>query len=252
MAQERLTVMDREQLLQHMVTRIGASELHTEPWDYLTIPSILPDEFYAEALANEPPDSLYHGLDASRWGRADGTPTRTVVVLPNEKRSRQLGRPLEGMLASCWTDLYWVCGQPEFKAAVLGKLREAICIRLNMEFEQVLAEPMSPLLRLTKDIEQYKIAPHCDRWTKLMTMQIYLPADDSQSGMGTSVYIRKGDGFKEVARMPFVPNMAYAFVPLKKGEKPTWHGVEALGPLTSPRHTVMLELHQPSDNMSKR
>ena len=69
--------------------------------------------------------------------------------------------------------------------------------------------------QLVRDTEDYRIKPHPDGLNKLVTLQFYLPADESQLDLGTSLFIRHrgllGGSFEEVKRFTFKPNSAYAF-----------------------------------------
>src|SRR5262245_49236755 len=88
---------------------------------------------------------------------------------------------------------------------------------------------------LVEDITNYKIGPHTDSPVKVITLLFYLPKDESQLHLGTSVYVPKdrsfrcGGGphypfewFERMASMPFRPNSLFTFV---KGDN-SFHGVE--------------------------
>jgi hypothetical protein len=88
---------------------------------------------------------------------------------------------------------------------------------------------------LVEDITNYALGPHTDSPSKVITVLFYLPKDDSQRHMGTSIYTPKDptrrcpggphyerEGFNRVATMPFTPNSMFAFV---KSDN-SFHGVE--------------------------
>jgi len=88
---------------------------------------------------------------------------------------------------------------------------------------------------LVEDITNYNIGPHTDSPVKVITLLFYLPKDESQLHLGTSIYIPKdrnfrcGGGphypfewFERMASMPFRPNSLFTFV---KGDN-SFHGVE--------------------------
>jgi len=81
----------------------------------------------------------------------------------------------------------------------------------------------------------YQIKPHPDGSKKVVTMQLYCPADESQRDLGTTLYraslkglINVGSyGLEPVKTLPFLPNVGYAFVVLKAYHsllKMSWHG----------------------------
>jgi hypothetical protein len=88
---------------------------------------------------------------------------------------------------------------------------------------------------LYRDTDGYQIKPHPDTRNKVVTMQLYCPADESQRDLGTTLYKAslKGllhldsYGLEPVKTLPFLPNVGYAFVVLKAYHSLTrmsWHG----------------------------
>ncbi len=93
---------------------------------------------------------------------------------------------------------------------------------------------------LVEDITHYALGPHTDTPAKVITVLFYLPKDESQAHLGTSIYMPKDRawrcpggphhgyaGFDRVATMPFMPNSMFAFVKTDN----SFHGVE---PVTDP------------------
>jgi hypothetical protein len=93
---------------------------------------------------------------------------------------------------------------------------------------------------LVEDITKYSLGPHTDSPRKVLTFLFYLPKDESQSHLGTSIYIPKDgtytcpgrphygfENFQRVVTMPFKPNTLFAFVKTDN----SFHGVE---PVTDP------------------
>ena len=70
------------------------------------------------------------------------------------------------------------------------------------------------------DLDGYAIKPHPDTRRKVLTMQIYLPSDDTQRDLGTTIYkispmgvfAWKSYGLTKDKTLPFLPNTGYAFV----------------------------------------
>lgn len=89
--------------------------------------------------------------------------------------------------------------------------------------------------RFVRDGEGYAIGPHTDGWNKVVSLLFYLPRDESDRDLGTSVYepLQPGficngethhpfDRFRRVWTAPFVPNSMFGFV--RTGN--SFHGVE--------------------------
>jgi hypothetical protein len=77
------------------------------------------------------------------------------------------------------------------------------------------------------------MAPHFDATPRVATMLIYLPADASLDGLGTSLYdyaprwqrpFRKAH--RELRRAPFLPNSGIYFSGSDRKQRPGWHGFE--------------------------
>ena len=108
---------------------------------------------------------------------------------------------------------------PEIAAALRAKLDEGFRIRAKGSREGW-PIPMLPRPVLYTDLDGYAIKPHPDTRRKVLTMQIYLPADDSQRELGTAIYkvspmgvfAWKSYGLAKEKTFPFLPNTGYAFV----------------------------------------
>ncbi|MBN9551676.1 MAG: hypothetical protein J0H31_23145, partial [Alphaproteobacteria bacterium] len=74
------------------------------------------------------------------------------------------------------------------------------------------------------------------KW-KGITVQFYLPEDDSINHIGTRFAQRKpgGGGFENSHRMSFSPNTGYAFAV----GTDTWHAVDTVGPEVRTRDSIL-------------
>ena len=83
---------------------------------------------------------------------------------------------------------------------------------------------LAPEVRFIKDSQNYKIGPHTDSPSKVISLLFYLPETDEFSKFGTSIFIPKDPaftceggphypfpGFIEVGRAPFIPNSCLGF-----------------------------------------
>ena len=101
------------------------------------------------------------------------------------------------------------------------------------------------------DLDGYAIKPHPDTRRKVLTMQIYLPEDETQRDLGTTIYkispmgvfAWKSYGLVKDKTLPFLPNTGYAFVvihPAYSLLKSSWHGREAISvPVERPRLSIL-------------
>ena len=103
---------------------------------------------------------------------------------------------------------------------------------------------MFPRPVLYTDLDGYAIKPHPDTRRKVLTMQIYLPADDTQRDLGTTIYkispmgvfAWKSYGLVKEKTVPFLPNTGYAFA---VGQD-TYHSVDVVGPEVNTRDSILL------------
>jgi len=101
---------------------------------------------------------------------------------------------------------------------------------------------------LYRETDGFEIPPHPDTRRKVVTMHLYLPADESQLGLGTALYRRKVLAppagpwrwrFERVKQFPFKPNSAYAFAVNNTVRKKSWHGRERLPAGSGVRNTLL-------------
>jgi hypothetical protein len=96
---------------------------------------------------------------------------------------------------------------------------------------------MYPIPILTRDIPGYKIPPHPDSRWKGITVQLYLPRDNTMSHIGTIFHERLPDGSLPTrTQMKFSPNSGYAFAVADD----TWHSADTVGPEVTTRDSILL------------
>ena len=97
---------------------------------------------------------------------------------------------------------------------------------------------MYPLPILTRDIPGYRKGPHTDSRWKGITVQLYLPPDNSTAHIGTLFHERPqpGGNLPNRTQVPFAPNSGYAFAV----GSDTWHSVARVGPEVRTRDSILL------------
>ena len=182
-------------------------------------------------LAAMPMAADYRPMSGRSKGHdlADGTHTRVKIDLfpeyvrglPPEKRAvwDVVGRAL--------------CTQA-VKQAFVQRLAPGLRRRFGAGFGEV---GMYPIPVLTRDIPGYQIPPHPDTRWKGITVQLYLPRDDSTSHIGTIFHERRPDGsLPKRTQMKFSPNTGYAFAV----GNDTWHSADTVGPEVKTRDSILL------------
>jgi len=222
-----------ENLLKHCVThmlkQLEAAEVSDDPFPHFVVRDLFPSDVYAQMMELLPDTSNYQLMDKYNNGAAE---TRFRMSLEEAHLTT-----LPAAECTLWRAVRDAIGDPAIKRTVFRKLSSGITFRFGISSSQVDEAPGYPLPELYRELSGYSIAPHPDTRRKVVTMQIALPADNSQAELGTEFYkrslnpttlLRFPRGFETIKRMPFLPNSGYAFVVLNKISKKSWHGRDEL------------------------
>ena len=230
---------DHTVLRDHLVTKVQGAVLEREPFCHFYLEGIFPAPMYPTLLRSFPPKEFYEPLNLRRWARADGTSTRDEFHLTAENLAR-LPKPM----AAFWTPVVRAMTDAALRRAAFAKLAPDLAERFGIPEERVPEMACAYEVRLVRDTEDYRIKPHPDGLNKIVTMQLYLPEDESTLDLGTSIFRRHkrliGGSFEEVKRFPFRPNSGYGFAVSDGPNRRSWHGRETLTGFTGVRHTLML------------
>ncbi|PWK72852.1 hypothetical protein [Aminobacter sp. AP02] len=210
------------ELIDHAVTSIGASDRFSLPFPHIFFRDFFPADFYAELIQSIPTE----GYDP-----ITGTGTRMALRLYGDNVGK-----VDAGVRDMWAAVSQMLTSPEIEAAIRDQLHEGLEIRArgdkvkSVDDLRLVAKPV-----LYSDKDGYQIKPHPDARKKVVTMQLYCPADESQRDLGTTLYqaslkglLNVGSyGLEPVKTLPFLPNVGYAFVVLKAYHslmKMSWHG----------------------------
>jgi hypothetical protein len=204
----------------------------SSPFYHLQFDRVFPPDFYGEMLRTMPNDNDYRPMSGkSKMGssRPDGKPTRTKIDLFPEY-IRHL--PPEKFVV--WDKVGIALRSNEVKQAFMHRLEPGLQSRFGRNFATV---AMYPVPILTRDIPGYRIYKHTDSLWKGITVQLYLPADDTTTHIGTFFHEQLPDGRKpRKKQMPFAPNSGYAFAV----DNDSWHSAAPVGPEVKTRDSILL------------
>src|SRR5216110_3104972 len=202
------------------------------PFYHLRFERIFPDDFYEQMLEAMPVTEDYRAMSGkSKMGssRPDGKPTRTKIDLFPEY-IRHL--PPEKFVV--WDVVGRVLRSDEVKATLIQHLAPGLKRRFGENFASV---GMYPVPILTRDIPGYRVFKHTDSLWKGITVQLYLPSDNSHTHIGTIFHEELPDGQKPRRKqMPFARNTGYAFAVADN----TWHSADTVGPEVTTRDSILL------------
>ena len=200
-------------LSQFVAASVDAAPASEAPFPHLVLDHVFPDDLYDAMMNAMPVVSDY------------GTHTRVKIDLfpeyirhlPPEKRA-------------VWDVVGRVLCSDTVRDAFVRRLAKPLANR----FAKVALYPV-PIL--TRDIPGYRIYPHPDTRWKSITVQLYLPRDDSTPHIGTIFHDRQPDGsLPKHTQMKFLPNSGYAFA---VGDN-TWHSADPVGTEVTTRDSILL------------
>ena len=232
-------------LQEHLIAKVSEAPLESDPYCHIYLEGVFPALLYGRMLGNLPPRELYGPLNLRKWVRSDGTSTRDLFYLTPENLAK-----LKDECADLWKAVFSALTSEPFKRALFSRLAPDMSERFQVSQDQVGDLPCVYDLCLVRDTEDYRIKPHPDGLNNLVTMQFYLPEDEANIDLGTSVYRRHkgllGSSFEEVRRFPFKPSSAYAFAVSDSPARTSWHGRDRLSGFTGVRNTMILSFRQAS------
>lgn len=218
------------EVVPHMVAAVDRAPLVDDPFWHLEMTDIFPADLYRRMREAMPEAREYRALKGRHKEniKADGSATRVKIDLYPEYI-----RHLPAEKRAVWALVGKALHAPELRDAFMRRLAPGLERRFGPGFMQT---GMYPVPMLTRDVAGYSIGFHTDTRWKGITIQLYLPEDDSISHIGTRMDRRKPNGGFELARkMSFLPNTGYAFAV----GADTWHSVDPVGPEVRTRDTIL-------------
>jgi len=222
--------------------KVGNVPLSGFPYPHFYLQDVFPMDFYRRIQKNLPDPEAMLPIEEARPVR--GYKERFVLELSDAHLSR-----LPEEKRAFWKEFnHWLVTAGNFGELVFNKFRPLIQQRFgnnpNLEFH---AETL-----LVQDITNYKLGPHTDSPRKVVTMLFYLPPDDSQRHMGTSIYLPKDpaftcqggphhphDQFVRLHTNPFLPNSMFAFFKTNN----SFHGVEPVADPDCRRWLLLYDIY---------
>ncbi len=193
--------------------KVGNVPFNMFPYPHFYISDVFPADFYRQIQRNLPdPDAM---IPIEKARALKGYKERFVLGLVDEHLAT-----LPAGKRAFWEDLRgWLVGA-KFQALLMSKFKPFIDQRFasnaNMQFYD---EGL-----LVQDITNYNLGPHTDSPRKVVTLLFYLPPDESQMHLGTSIYVPNDpefrcpggphyprDRFTRMHTNPFAPNSLFAF-----------------------------------------
>lgn len=222
--------------------KVGNAPFSMFPFPHFCINDVFPAEFYQRLQAMLPDPGAMRPIEEVRAVKGYkerfvlGLKEKHLATLPEDKRK-------------FWLEVAgWLVGS-NFRSLVLTKFQPFIGQRFagrsNVElYDEAL---------LVQDVTNYRLKPHTDSPRKVVTLLFYLPADDSQKHLGTSIYLPEDPGFtcegethherSKFALLhtnPFLPNTLFAFFKTNN----SFHGVEPVADPDCRRWLLLYDIYE--------
>jgi len=211
-----------DELVAHAVASIEAADHFSFPFPHIFFRDFFPTDFYQDLVRSIPTEGYIP---------ITGTGTRMALRLYGDNVEK-----IDPELRSAWAAVSAVLTSKEVERAIRIKLNDGLEIRArgdkvpSTDDLKLVAKPV-----VYRDRDGYQIKPHPDTRKKIVSMQLYCPADTSLEALGTTLYRASLKGLmhfgsyclEPVKTIPFLPNVGYAFVVLKAYHsltKMSWHG----------------------------
>jgi hypothetical protein len=225
----------------HMAYRVGNVPFNMFPYPHFYLQDVFPADFYQQIQRNIPDSQAMIPLEQARGTK--GYDERFVLNI-----SKKGTTALSSEKSEFWNAMHhWLVVKGNFGTLIFEKfkpfIQQRFANRTNVEF-------YSEAL-LVQDITNYKLGPHTDADRKVVTMLFYLPADDSQKHMGTSLYLPNDpeftcpggphynrNKFQRLHTNPFLPNSMFAFFKTDN----SFHGVEPVGDPGTKRWLLLYDI----------
>jgi hypothetical protein len=232
--------------MKHVLARIVDTQPGTNRVSFpiATIDNIFPTDYYQQIRSHFPIDSSLTPINSS--GRTSGDLYRhRLVALFNDD---DFGR-LEPEEREFWSELASWLYNPTFINGVIEHFQLVVNPRMQRIATQT-GKP--PVIRsdalIVSDHSGYAIGPHTDAAHRLVSFLFYLPEDNSQSQLGTSLYAPKDKDFtceggphhnsaqfNRIETIEFLPNRLVVFPKTNR----SFHGVEQISSNEKPRHLLI-------------
>ena len=199
-------------VLDHATGAILNAQSFEAPYPLILFRDFFPAEFYRRLLKNFPAND--------RFVQLNGEGTRRQYNLYDERADpgSEEGR-------AAWSIVRRVLSSPEIASALRTKLDPGFRIRAKGSREGW-PIPMFPRPVVYADLDGYAIKPHPDTRRKVLTMQIYLPADDTSA---TSA--RRSTRFRRWASSPGSPMASPRTRPCRSSRTPATRSSSSIRPI---------------------
>ena len=209
-----------------LIYQVANAPIRVFPYPHILVHDALPEEFYRGLRLHLPPDTAYKSPATVGMAGENYPESRSILPLTRAEISL-LPEPYH----SFWDEMaQWLLGGP-FAHIFLQKFGPL----LEQRFENPQRLELRNEAMIVQDRTNFRLGPHTDARTKVLSLLLYLPADDTMPQLGTSMYVPRDPtftcpggryhnfaDFTRLATVPYVANTLFAFMKTPN----SFHGVE--------------------------
>jgi hypothetical protein len=240
----------------HFAYKFANTPINSFPFPHLYVQDIFSDIFYSQIQKNLPAQNLMTSLP-ELYPEQPGFKNYKDRYVMDFRKDESINK-IEKDKQEFWRAL----GNNFIKGNVSDLLRSKFQYYLNMRFKYLDDVSFRHEMQLINDKKNYSLGPHTDKPSKVISVLIYLPKDDSQKETGTSIYMPKDlnlldkelphqhyphEHFHKVITMPFVPNSALCFIKTNN----SYHGVEELETEDTNRWSLQYNLYLTQETLNQ-
>tara|TARA_B100001123_G_C15283934_1_gene1014964 strand:- start:53 stop:775 length:723 start_codon:yes stop_codon:yes gene_type:complete len=209
----------------HILKNLNKENLFLDPFPYFIFDNLFPEQFYNRLINMKPLDDQFEKTDPNRTSNQNALKYRRrfsfIKNIGNLDEERKI----------FWKNFVDFFTSHDFIYNLLLMLKDPILERYKINELNELN--MNIRMELIRDSGGYMIAPHTDSPKKILTLLIYIPNDNENLDLGTSLFEPKDKefiseeayqfefkNFKEIKKMPYKKNFAFGFL---KNER-SFHG----------------------------
>lgn len=203
--------------MKHTIDKIASANIISYPYTHIEVDNVFSESTYSSILKNSiPSDCLYSLKDRGRVSASYSNGRLVTDIKPSMPN-------LPDEIREFWEDFaIWM--HYSFKKIILDKFKLPISdIKVDCLY--------------TRDSKGFYLGPHADTNSKIVTALIYLPINNNNLDIGTSMYIPKKENFVCETGMhysfkdfnlyktvSYQPNKLFCFVKSNK----SFHGLEPI------------------------
>jgi len=222
----------------YLAYKIGNEKILDFPFPHTYVEDVFPQDLYDEIQDNIPEPGNLSSIADKR--PVKGYKERFVFCFDDESLLN-----LDNKKRIFWKEFKNRMLSKNLMNFLLSRFMPYISSRFqNQNIQQL---KFNSELLLIQDTMNYKIGPHTDSPRKVISFLFYLPKDNSQKELGTSIYMPKDfnfkcnggphhprENFEKIITMPFLPNSLFCFPKTDN----SFHGVEKI--LTDEKRWLLL------------